>query len=85
MVTTSALAGIASLIADPARAAMLQALMGGEALTAGELAKVAGMPPRPRVRICPGWPRAAWLPFMRRDAIATTASPPMMSRARSKG
>lgn len=34
---------MASLLADPARAAMLQALMGGEALTAGELAKVAGI------------------------------------------
>jgi len=43
MVTTSALAGIAALLADPARAAMLQALMGGEALTAGELARVAGV------------------------------------------
>lgn len=37
------LAAIAALIADPARARMLAALMGGEALTAGELARVAGV------------------------------------------
>lgn len=43
MVTTSALAATAALIADPARATMMQALMGGEALTAGELARAAGI------------------------------------------
>ena len=37
------LAAIAALMADPARARMLAALMGGEALTAGELARVAGV------------------------------------------
>jgi DNA-binding transcriptional ArsR family regulator len=36
---------IAALIADPARSAMLQAMMGGEALTAGELARAAGVAP----------------------------------------
>ncbi|MDB5413630.1 MAG: transcriptional regulator [Rubritepida sp.] len=37
----SNLATIAALIGDPSRAAMLQALLPGEALTAGELARVA--------------------------------------------
>ena len=33
------LAAVATLIADPSRAAMLNALFGGEPLTAGELAR----------------------------------------------
>ena len=37
------LASIAALIGDPTRAAMLQALLPGEAVTAGELARVAGI------------------------------------------
>ena len=37
------LAATAALMADPARARMLAALMGGEALTAGELARIAGV------------------------------------------
>ena len=37
------IARIANLIGDPARANMLDALMGGQALTAGELADVAGI------------------------------------------
>ena len=43
MATPAAFAATAALLGDPARAAMLQALMGGEALTAGELARVAGI------------------------------------------
>ncbi|MBY0335951.1 MAG: winged helix-turn-helix domain-containing protein [Acetobacteraceae bacterium] len=39
----TSLAASAALIGDPARAAMLQALLPGEALTAGELARVAGI------------------------------------------
>jgi len=39
----SSLAAIANLIGDPSRAAILQALLPGEALTAGELARVAGI------------------------------------------
>lgn len=39
------LAGLASLIADPARARMLRALMGGTALTATELAMEANVSP----------------------------------------
>ncbi|TQF76640.1 helix-turn-helix transcriptional regulator [Elioraea sp. Yellowstone] len=45
MATPTRLASAAALIAHPARAAMLQALMAGEALTAGELARTAGIAP----------------------------------------
>ena len=43
MPTPAALAATAALLGDPARAAMLQAMFGGEALTAGELARIAGI------------------------------------------
>jgi DNA-binding transcriptional ArsR family regulator len=46
MTNVASLAGIAALIGDPARAAILVALMDGRALTAGELGDAAGvMPP----------------------------------------
>jgi DNA-binding transcriptional ArsR family regulator len=41
----ASIAAVAALIADPARAAMLQALMAGQALTAGELARAANIAP----------------------------------------
>ncbi|MBL6457098.1 winged helix-turn-helix transcriptional regulator [Belnapia sp. T6] len=43
MTTPAAFAATAILLAEPARAAMLHALLGGESLTAGELARVAGI------------------------------------------
>lgn len=46
MVTTVSMAEIGALVGDPARAAMLQALMDGRALTAAELAHVAGITPQ---------------------------------------
>jgi DNA-binding transcriptional ArsR family regulator len=46
MATASALAETAALIGDPARAAMLAALLDGRALTAGELAAAAGVTPQ---------------------------------------
>ncbi len=46
MVGTSSLAQVAALVGDPARAAMLQALMDGRALTASELAARAGVAPQ---------------------------------------
>ena len=46
MVTTANLAQIAALLGEPARAAMMQALMDGRALTATELAGVAGIAPQ---------------------------------------
>ncbi len=46
MLTTASLAATASLVGDPARAGMLAALMDGRALTASELAAVAGVTPQ---------------------------------------
>lgn len=46
MLTTTGIAEIAALIGDPARSAMLVALMDGRALTATELADVAGITPQ---------------------------------------
>ena len=46
MATTAKFAAIAALAGDPARAAMLQAMMDGRALTASELARVAGITPQ---------------------------------------
>jgi DNA-binding transcriptional ArsR family regulator len=45
MASTAMFAEIASLAGDPSRAAMLHALMDGRALTASELAEVAGIAP----------------------------------------
>lgn len=45
MTTISSLAETAALIGEPARTAMLVALMDGRSLTAGELAQVAGIAP----------------------------------------
>lgn len=45
MATNARFAEVASLAGDPARAAMLQALMDGRALAASELAQVAGVSP----------------------------------------
>lgn len=46
MASTAKFATIASLVGDPARAGMLHALMDGRALTASELARVAGVTPQ---------------------------------------
>jgi DNA-binding transcriptional ArsR family regulator len=46
MVTTVSIAGVGALMGDQARVAMLQALMDGRALTATELARVAGVAPQ---------------------------------------
>ena len=46
MASTAQFAEIAALVGDPARAAMLGALMDGRALTATELARVAGVTPQ---------------------------------------
>ncbi|TCZ57855.1 ArsR/SmtB family transcription factor [Roseicella aquatilis] len=43
MTSPAAFAATAALLAEPPRAAMLQALLAGEALTAGELARIAGI------------------------------------------
>ncbi|MCJ2144571.1 ArsR/SmtB family transcription factor [Methylobacterium sp. E-066] len=46
MVTTVSVAQVGALVGDPARVAMLQALMDGRALTASELAQAAGITPQ---------------------------------------
>src|SRR5262249_44078750 len=46
MANNALFATVAALSGDPARAAMLQALMDGRALTASELARVAGVTPQ---------------------------------------
>ena len=46
MGTTAGFAEIANLLGDPTRAAILLALLDGRALTAGELARVAGVAPQ---------------------------------------
>jgi len=45
-VSANSIAEVAALIGDPARANILMALMGGKALTAGELAYAAGVTPQ---------------------------------------
>jgi DNA-binding transcriptional ArsR family regulator len=45
MTSNAIFAEIAALAGDPARAGMLHALMDGRALTASELARVAGIAP----------------------------------------
>src|SRR5258706_2993451 len=46
MASTAAFAEVAAMAGDPARAAMLHALMQGRALTASELARIAGVAPQ---------------------------------------
>jgi DNA-binding transcriptional ArsR family regulator len=46
MITTASVAAMGTLVGDPARVAMLQALMDGRALTAAELAQAAGITPQ---------------------------------------
>jgi len=46
MASTAKFAAVASLVGDPARAGILHALMDGRALTASELARVAGVTPQ---------------------------------------
>ena len=46
MVNTNQIAHIGLVVGEPARAAMLVALMDGRALTAGELARAAGITPQ---------------------------------------
>lgn len=46
MVSTNKIAEVAAVVGEPARAAMLTALMDGRALTATELANVAGITPQ---------------------------------------
>ena len=54
-------AAVAGLLGHPARAAMIGALMSGEAVTAGELAPMSrASGPRPPASTWPGWWMVAW-------------------------
>jgi hypothetical protein len=76
MVNTNRMAEIGLLIGEPARAAMLDALMDGRALTAGELAGVPGSRRRRQAAISPDWPRPTCWRSSARAATATTGWPP---------
>jgi DNA-binding transcriptional ArsR family regulator len=72
---------VASLIADPARAAMLSALLDGRALPAGELAYASGVTAQTassHLSLV-----VACLPWKPRDDIVTTGWLVLMSRRRS--
>ncbi|WP_216279451.1 helix-turn-helix domain-containing protein [Rhodobacter sp. 24-YEA-8] len=56
MSTSNRIAEVAAAVGEPARAAMLAALMDGRALTATELAEVAAI--TPQTATWPGWPRS---------------------------
>jgi DNA-binding transcriptional ArsR family regulator len=60
MTSQSAFTEIAALAGDPARAGMLHALMDGRALTASELARVAGITPQTASGHLARWPRPAF-------------------------
>ncbi|MFN3279294.1 MAG: hypothetical protein ACK41Y_12970 [Paracoccus hibiscisoli] len=53
MATSNCIAEVAAVVGEPARAAMLTALMDGRALTATELADVAAIAPRQPAAILP--------------------------------
>lgn len=59
MTTGPDITRIAALLGDAGRANMLQALMGGQALTAGELAREAGVTPQTASSTWPSWKSAA--------------------------
>ncbi len=69
------IASVAALIGDPARANMLAALMSGRALTAGELAREAGIAAPPPAATSPACARPGWCWSRRRAATAMCASP----------
>ncbi len=77
--------GIAALIGDHARAEILTALMGGQALTATELAAVAGVTKQTvSAHLAQAARRAAARRARARGGIATSASPTTTSRSCSK-
>ena len=57
MLSITGLAEIAALVGEPSRAAMLMALMDGRALTAGELARAAGVTAPTATRMLSGLER----------------------------
>ena len=67
-------------IGNPARAEVLTALLADRALTATELADVAGVTRQKIGAPSPGRSRLAWSRSRRRDLIATSGWPAMTSR-----
>ena len=55
MASNAKFAEVAALAGDPGRAGMLHALMDGRALTATELARVAGITPQTASSTWPAW------------------------------
>ena len=76
------IATIGALVGDPARANMLTALLGGQALTAGELAREAGVTAQTASsHLSQSGSRRPAHPEASRAAIATTRSPAKTWRA----
>ena len=81
MATNAMFAEVAALSGDPARAAMLNALMDGRALTATELAKVGGR--RPQTASGHLARMSGDRPPRRREAGAAPLSPARVARRRA--
>ena len=73
-----------ALLADPARAAMLHALLSGESLTAGELARVAGIGAPAASAHLARLVEGGLVAVHRRAATATTGWPRRRWRRRSR-
>ncbi len=76
-----AVSEIAALVGNPARANILMALIDGRALTASELAYVAGVRPRRQASTSPCYARPIFFRRPNKAAIATSASARRRSRA----
>lgn len=77
-------ASTAALIADVSRAAMLTALLSGQALTAGELSRAANISAQSASMHLAQLLQGELVQGRRRAVIATTASPPLPSPTPSK-
>ena len=80
MANLSTFAEVAALAGDPARAGMLHALMDGRALTASELARVAGVTPQTASGHLARLARPVCSASRSRAGTATTASPRLVWR-----
>jgi DNA-binding transcriptional ArsR family regulator len=81
MTSNGAFAEIAALAGDPARAGMLHALMDGRALTASELARVAGITPQTASGHLTRMTAAGLLSVEKQGGTVITGSPHRGSRA----
>jgi DNA-binding transcriptional ArsR family regulator len=80
MATSNRIAEVAAAVGEPARAAMLAALMDGRALTATELADVAAITPQTASGHLARLSAVGLLAAESRVATATTALPASRSR-----